>query len=137
MGRPKGWSRLSVRNWRVRTKFAAVLVVPSLAFGAVGGFELFSSIRTTQNLRAYADRVALGREITELVHPLQQERDRTAGELAGARKAGDTARASQRLLSATERDREAVDDAARKYRAAVDRLSGRIRGTFGTRVRAA
>jgi signal transduction histidine kinase len=137
MSRPHGWSRLSVRNWRVRTKLAAVLFVPSLAFVGVGGIEMFSALRTMQTLQAYADRVALGREVTGLIHPLQQERDRVAGALAEARRGANSGAQSEQFEAATESDRRTVDRAVAVYLAAVGSVSDRLGGTFAIRVEAA
>lgn len=71
-------------DWRVRTKLAVVLVIPALAFLAVAGLLTSFSVRQAVTLGETAEQVALGRQVTALVHELQFERDWTAGRLASA-----------------------------------------------------
>ncbi|GAA4440543.1 sensor histidine kinase [Phytohabitans houttuyneae] len=66
----------------MRTKLATVLVIPSLAFMVVAGVQTGALIGQATVLDEFADQVALGQQITTLVHDLQSERDRTAGNLA-------------------------------------------------------
>jgi hypothetical protein len=94
------------RDWRVRTKVAAVLVIPALAFLVVAGVQAGLSFRQAAALGEFADQVALGREVTALVHELQFERDLLSGELAAA--------------SPGDPDREALRDAVAPAHAAVD-----------------
>jgi len=137
MGRPRGWSRLYVGNWRVRTKLAAVLLVPSLAFLAVGGLELYSAFQVGRALDGYSDRVALSREVTELVHQVQHERDRTAGALVAADRAGSGSTALEEFSATTAADWRAVNEAAGSYRHAANGVAGRAEGSTRTRLDAA
>ncbi|MEO3743124.1 nitrate- and nitrite sensing domain-containing protein [Plantactinospora sp. B5E13] len=75
-------SPFRLRDWRMRTKLAAVLVVPSVAFLLMAGVQTAQLIGQADQLDEFADQVRVGREITTLVHELQRERDQTAGELA-------------------------------------------------------
>jgi hypothetical protein len=64
-----------LRDWRLRSKLTAVLVIPAVAFLVLASFGIGSLVR---NARAFDDgrRLAeLGREVTALVHELQAERD--------------------------------------------------------------
>jgi signal transduction histidine kinase len=72
-----------VRDLRVRTKLAAVLTIPLIGFLVVTGLQVASSVRSAVGLDDLSQHVALGREVTGLIHELQRERDRTAGMLAG------------------------------------------------------
>ncbi|WP_229399941.1 sensor histidine kinase [Micromonospora okii] len=81
-------SPLRLRDWRMGTKLVTVLVVPSVAFLVLAGIQTRSLVGQTTALGDFADQVAIGREITAAVHQLQQERDRTAGELAELRRVG-------------------------------------------------
>jgi hypothetical protein len=137
MGRPHRWSRLSVRNWRVRTKLVAVVLVPVLAFLAVGGFELRSRLRNTAQLGDYADRVTLAGEVSGLVHVVQQERDRTAGVLAQAPAGAGGTGDAHRLAGATEGDRTAVDSAIASYRTEAGSLRARADGPVAAQLRTA
>ncbi len=134
MGRPRGWTRLYVRNWRVRTKLAAVLLVPSVAFVAVGGLELYTAFRASQDHDHYADRVALSREVTDLVHQLQQERDRTAGAVVAADRTAAESTAVGTVAMATADDRRLVNETAASYRRAARPVGDRLGGAFRTRV---
>ena len=80
-------STLPTRNLRVRTKLALVLTIPLLGFLAVTGVQVASSVATATQLDDFSKQVALGREVTALVHELQRERDRTAGILASLKSA--------------------------------------------------
>src|SRR3990170_8826610 len=75
-------SRLRLRDWRMRTKLATVLVIPSVAFMVVAGVQTGALVGQATVLDEFADQVTLGEQITTLVHDLQSERDRTAGNLA-------------------------------------------------------
>jgi len=79
---PRRRSRLRLRDWRMRSKLAAVLAVPSVAFLVVAGIQTATLVNQADLLDEFADQVRAGREITALVHELQRERDQTAGELA-------------------------------------------------------
>ena len=71
-----------MRDLRVRTKLAAVLTIPLLGFLVVTGVQVASSVRGATSLDDLSRHIALGREVTGLIHELQRERDRTAGMLA-------------------------------------------------------
>src|SRR5690349_15907510 len=78
------WSPFRVRDWRVPTKLAAVLVLPAVAFLVIAGVQINSSVSTARQTESFARGIKVGRELTQLVHDLQTERDRTAGVLAKA-----------------------------------------------------
>ncbi|MFI5484214.1 sensor histidine kinase [Micromonospora echinaurantiaca] len=81
-------SPFRLRDWRMRTKLATVLVVPSVAFLVLAGVQTGALVNQTTALSDFAEQVGIGREITAAVHRLQQERDRVAGELAELRRVG-------------------------------------------------
>src|SRR4030095_4717143 len=80
---------LGLRNWRVRSKLIAVLVIPAVAFLVLASFGIGSSIRTAQAFDRGSRLSGLGGEVTGLVHELQSERDLSAGLLAGGPGAND------------------------------------------------
>ncbi|MEH1166547.1 nitrate- and nitrite sensing domain-containing protein [Micromonospora sp. CPCC 205539] len=102
-------SPFRLRDWRMRTKLATVLVVPSVAFLVLAGVQTTTLVGRTAALNDFARQVGIGRQITGAVHQLQQERDRSAGELGELRKGGsggdrDTAATALKpLQSATDR----------------------------------
>lgn len=106
---------LRVRDWRVRSKLTAVLVIPVLAFLAVAGTQISGSISTTMALDRFTEQMASGHETAELIHQLQTERDHSVGLLAT------TERSIQRqsLISALTADRQAVDRSAAAFDHAI------------------
>ncbi|MEW2384712.1 nitrate- and nitrite sensing domain-containing protein [Micromonospora sp. NPDC047707] len=92
-------SALRPRDWRMRTKLATVLVIPSLAFLVLAAVQTQSLVGRTTALGDFAEQVGIGREITAAVHELQQERDRAAGELGALRRAGDAADPNAAVLA--------------------------------------
>ncbi|BCJ61519.1 sensor histidine kinase [Micromonospora endophytica] len=81
-------SPLRLQDWRMRTKLATVLVIPSVAFLVLAAVQTQELVGRASTLGNFAAQVGIGREITNLMHQLQQERDRTAGELFALRVAG-------------------------------------------------
>jgi Nitrate and nitrite sensing/HAMP domain len=107
---------LGLRNWRVRSKLIAVLVIPAVAFLVLASFGIGSSIRNAQAFDRGSRLADLGREATALVHELQSERDLTAG-FIGAR-----GRGSQFDDDALVAQQRRVDQAVADYRDAEQPL---------------
>ncbi|HET8684884.1 MAG TPA: ATP-binding protein [Micromonosporaceae bacterium] len=108
-------------HWRVRTKVGAVLVLPAVAFAVLAGVQTSDAVRDATALDDFAEQVALCRQVTGLVHELQRERDRTAGELARLN-ASPGPRDVDELARALSGEREAVDTAKRRLGEAVRSL---------------
>ncbi|WP_433528869.1 nitrate- and nitrite sensing domain-containing protein [Micromonospora sp. CA-263727] len=106
----------------MRTKLATVLVIPSVAFLVLAGVQTEILVGRANTLGNFSAQVGVGREITQLVHRLQQERDRTAGELATLRAAKNTDE-SEKVLAALQPYRDASDQAAQALRRAADPIS--------------
>jgi HAMP domain-containing protein len=70
---------MRLRNWRVRSKLIAVLVIPAVAFLVLASFGIGSSVRDVRALDRGSRLAEFGRQVTALVHELQAERDLTAG----------------------------------------------------------
>ncbi|MER7016030.1 sensor histidine kinase [Saccharopolyspora sp. NPDC000359] len=64
-----------LRNWRLRYKMAAVLLVPTLAALAVGGIRVYDGLTTQSRLGTIVEQVELGQRTADLTHELQRERD--------------------------------------------------------------
>src|SRR5512132_3646169 len=116
---------IGLRNWRVRSKLIAVLVIPAVAFLVLSSFGIGSLVRTAPAFddgRRLAD---LGREVTALVHELQAERD-LSGALIESREA--------KVEEALDAQRSRVERAAADYKNAeaplYDDLGDRMRGRF-------
>ncbi|WP_216592207.1 sensor histidine kinase [Verrucosispora sioxanthis] len=104
-------SALRLQDWRMRTKLATVLVIPSVAFLVLAGVQTQSLVSRANVLGDFAAQVGIGREITVLTHRLQLERDRTAGELPALRDAADE-EAGEERLAVLEPYRDAADQRA-------------------------
>ncbi|MGW3890380.1 nitrate- and nitrite sensing domain-containing protein [Micromonospora chokoriensis] len=103
-------SPFRLRDWRMSTKLATVLVVPSMAFLLLAGVQTSALVGRTTALNDFSRQVGIGRQITAAVHQLQQERDRSAGELGELRRGGDRAAAAANLKPLqTATDRAIVD----------------------------
>jgi len=121
-----GMRLLSLRDWRVRSKLTAVLVIPAVAFLVLGSFGIRSSLRNADEFDRGSKLAGFGGEVTKLVHELQSERDLSAGFI----QTGDKA-AQQRDLVPQQRR---ADQTASGYRAAeaplYEDLGARLQGKF-------
>ncbi|WP_206025044.1 nitrate- and nitrite sensing domain-containing protein [Micromonospora zingiberis] len=115
-------SPLRLQDWRMRTKLATVLVIPSVAFLVLAGVQTQSLVGRATILADFAAQVGIGQEVAQLVHRLQQERDRTAGELFSLRAARNEA-ASAKVLATLQPYRDASDEAAQALRRAAEPLA--------------
>jgi signal transduction histidine kinase len=70
----KGGSRLRMRNWRLRTKVIAVIVVPTLTALILGGLRAQVDLDRAAEFRQTVSQVDLARNVTSVVHELQKER---------------------------------------------------------------
>lgn len=103
-----------MRNWRVRWKLIAVVLVPTVATVGLAGTAIASSVGDT---RAYDRVVALSRlggEVTGLVHELQKERDLSSGYVGSGR-----ANNADQEISA---QRSKVEEAQLNYLEAADKI---------------
>ncbi|MCI2420375.1 nitrate- and nitrite sensing domain-containing protein [Saccharopolyspora sp. K220] len=135
--------KLWLRNWRLRYKMAAVLLVPTLAALAVGGIRVYDGLATQSRLSTIVEQVELAQRTANLTHELQRERDfaivLTTVHSPAAQ--GDYATQNQRVDVAT-RQLRAFDarvatfspEVNSAYQGAVDRLNslGALRSTIGT-----
>jgi hypothetical protein len=114
-----------LRDWRVRSKLIAVLVIPAVAFLVLSSFGIGSLVRNAQSFEDGRRLADLGRQVTGLVHELQAERD-LSGALIETRSGG--------LEDALDQQRQRVDRAVTAYRdaeaALYDDLGDRLQGRF-------
>ncbi|WP_243715268.1 nitrate- and nitrite sensing domain-containing protein [Micromonospora sp. KC207] len=116
-------SPLRLRDWRMGTKLATVLVIPSVAFLVLAGVQTQGLVGRTTELSDFARQVGIGREITAVVHQLQQERDRTAGELAELRRGGGGGAARDAATVALKPVQTSTDAAVQELRRAARPLA--------------
>jgi Nitrate and nitrite sensing/HAMP domain len=119
---------LGLRNWRVRSKLIAVLVIPAVAFLVLASFGIGATVRNAQAFGRGNQLAELGGEVTALVHELQSERDLSAGFIIGGPGEGNN------VQEALDTQQTRVDSAISLYRAAEeplhDDLGPRLEGRF-------
>ncbi|MFD8529278.1 nitrate- and nitrite sensing domain-containing protein [Streptosporangium canum] len=71
-------SGLRLRNWRVRSRLVALILVPTAAAVLLGGVQVFASMRAAADYQQVNDLARLSDRIGALTHELAEERDRTA-----------------------------------------------------------
>ncbi|WP_310794799.1 nitrate- and nitrite sensing domain-containing protein [Streptomyces sp. TLI_171] len=80
--RATGLSRFAMRNWRIRTRLIALLLLPVIVALVLGGLRVQSSMENSRQLSQMSDLAELARNATDLANALQYERDVSAGPLA-------------------------------------------------------
>ncbi|MGH3811750.1 MAG: sensor histidine kinase [Pseudonocardiaceae bacterium] len=124
-------SRWRLRDWRLRTKLTAVLLVPLVLAGVLGVLRVTDLVREANDLAAVARQVGFAQQVGLAVHDLQGERVLASAALATGRP-GDRAALqaqAQRVDAAVTILRTADIRAdplapAAAYRAVLGRLSG-------------
>ncbi|WP_271216476.1 sensor histidine kinase [Streptosporangium carneum] len=101
-------SGFRLRNWRVRSRLIALILVPTAAAVLLGGIQIFTSLRAGADYQKVNDLARLSDHIGALTHELAQERDRTSWYIALGR--------PQRETQAVRRQMNAVDTAAAHVR---------------------
>ncbi|MEU7005029.1 nitrate- and nitrite sensing domain-containing protein [Nonomuraea sp. NPDC046570] len=91
----------ALRNWRVRARLVALILIPTIAAIVLGGLRASSSFAGAAEYQATRARADLAADVAELAHVLEQERDISVRFVA-------LGRGSQEL-EALERGRAAVD----------------------------
>nr|CEL19582.1 signal transduction histidine kinase [Kibdelosporangium sp. MJ126-NF4]CTQ94619.1 signal transduction histidine kinase [Kibdelosporangium sp. MJ126-NF4] len=110
-----------MRNWRLRTKVLAVLIVPTLTALALGGLRAQEDLQRADDFRQTVNQVDLARNVTELVHELQKERTLAVDNVARATARGGSDRTGDRAVLDGQVNR--VSEAQRKLSAAADRVN--------------
>ncbi|MEH1098427.1 sensor histidine kinase [Micromonospora sp. CPCC 205561] len=115
-------SPFRLRDWRMSTKLATVLVIPSVSFLVLAGVQTHTLVGRTTALGDFAQQVGIGRQIVAVVHGLQQERDRAAGELGELRR-GRAGAERDAAIVALKPLQGATDQALRELRRAAEPLA--------------
>ncbi|WP_246367746.1 sensor histidine kinase [Kibdelosporangium persicum] len=122
-----------MRNWRLRTKVLAVLIVPTLTALALGGLRAQEDLQRADDFRQTVNQVDLARNVTSVVHELQKERTLAVDNVARGRDAAraelddqinrvNTAR--QALSEAADRVQTTDEAALERYNRGLQRLAG-------------
>nr|WP_246530735.1 nitrate- and nitrite sensing domain-containing protein [Streptomyces bathyalis] len=106
-GRPG--NRLAVRNWRVRTRLYAILLIPVLVGLVFGGFRVSDSVDTWSEAEDAQRTAELVRAAATYGNALIDERDRTAAPLLAGRRNDP---AVERARTVTDRAKKDFDRAA-------------------------
>ena len=70
---------MSVSNWPVSARLVAVFVVASLTGLVFGGLRVADAVSAADGYTRTAQLADLGKQVTQLAHDLESERDRTVG----------------------------------------------------------
>ncbi|GAA4537317.1 sensor histidine kinase [Amycolatopsis samaneae] len=91
--------RWRLRNWRLRTKLFAVLLLPGVAVVTLVGLRINSDLREATQLAEFATRGGVDSTVADVVQQLQRERDLTVRYVASNRPGttGDLAAQRQRV----------------------------------------
>ncbi|MFI9275396.1 nitrate- and nitrite sensing domain-containing protein [Kitasatospora sp. NPDC052896] len=79
--RATGMSRIRMRNWRIRTRLIALLLLPVVVATVLGGLRITSAMQSSQQLAQMANLSDLAAKATALADALETERDVSAGPL--------------------------------------------------------
>jgi hypothetical protein len=113
---------LPLRNWWVRWRLVAVLVIVAVAFLVQASFGIGSSLRDVRALDQGRRLAEFGRQVTALVHELQAERDLTAGYM-GVRASNLKTRDVRDVVQGLTAQQPRVDQRVTAYREAEPRVS--------------
>ncbi|WP_169369276.1 sensor histidine kinase [Streptosporangium roseum] len=121
-------SGLRLRNWRVRSRLVALILVPTAAAVLLGGVQVFASMRAAADYQQVNDLARLSDHIGALTHELAEERDHTAWFIALGRPARE-AEAVRTRMNAVDAAVTHVRDSGTLLRKAV---TGRTRDEVDT-----
>jgi signal transduction histidine kinase len=121
-----------MRNWRLRTKLIAVLVVPTLTALVLGGLRVKADLDRAADFHYTVSQVEFAGNVTSVVHELQKERTLAVARVAAGRPAArgeldaQIAKVDQAISAANAAaSRLQTDDAAtrQRYNRGLQRLS--------------
>ncbi len=109
-----------LRNWRVRARLVALILVPTAAAVLLGGVQVFASTGAAADYARTNQLARLSEQVGGLTHVLSAERARTAWYIARGRPAGALPAVRERMAE--------VDQAIRLVRLSADDLRGEVTG---------
>ncbi|WP_182901256.1 nitrate- and nitrite sensing domain-containing protein [Microbispora sp. H10830] len=128
---PDEGSRFLLRNWRVRSRLVALILIPTLAALLLGGLRVVTSVTTASEYQQISDLARLVDNVAGLTHELQSERDRAAWNATLGHPAKATAAVKAQTLL-TNKAATAVRDLANEVRTKVSsRASDEIDHVLG------
>ncbi|MFI7451626.1 nitrate- and nitrite sensing domain-containing protein [Nonomuraea sp. NPDC049714] len=112
--RPPEEGNWRLRNWRVRARLVALILVPTAAAVLLGGFQVFASTGAAADFARTNQLAQLSAQIGELTHVVSGERARTSWFIARNRPAS--------ALPPVREQMEQVDDVIGEVRTSADAL---------------
>ncbi len=109
--RSAGWR---LRNWRLRTKLLAVLLIPTVCALALGGLRVRTDLQDATEFNNLANQIRLETAVADLVQQLQRERDLSVSYVASNK------RVDQVVL---ERQLRRVNDTSQAFSNRISELS--------------
>nr|WP_246496565.1 nitrate- and nitrite sensing domain-containing protein [Sphaerisporangium rubeum] len=82
----KGGSWLRLRNWRVRSRLIALIIIPTIVGVILGAVQLTNAVGTSGEYSRLTEVAALVERIDVLIHEVDKERDLTAWYIAEGRR---------------------------------------------------
>jgi signal transduction histidine kinase len=81
-------SRFAPRNWRVRWRLLALIVVPTIAAVILGGLRISSAASSAVSFKRVEQLAVLNSDVIRLAQNMEDERDLTAGFISAGRPVG-------------------------------------------------
>ena len=107
---PSTGSPLALRNWRVRTRLIALILIPTTVAVLLGALRVTTSISSAAQYERVNNVAELVNSLATLAHEFQDERDKTVAYIAAGRPQGPS-------LVAIRNQQDAVDGAVTQVRA--------------------
>ncbi|GIH74909.1 nitrate- and nitrite sensing domain-containing protein [Planobispora longispora] len=120
---------LRLRNWRVRSRLVALILVPTAALVLLAGLQVAASVNAASDYQRVNDLARLSDRIGALTHELAEERDRTAWFIALGR--------PEDVAEEVRDQMGAVDSTAARVRDGGTLIAGETAGRTGDEIRAA
>ncbi|MEO3858948.1 nitrate- and nitrite sensing domain-containing protein [Acrocarpospora sp. B8E8] len=95
-------NRLALKNWRVRSRLVALILVPTIAAVLLGGLRVVTSINSAAEYQRVSEVAVFTGILSDLIHELQLERDLTARYI-------ETGRSGEPALGLVRNQRGSVD----------------------------
>ncbi|MFI6319612.1 nitrate- and nitrite sensing domain-containing protein [Nonomuraea sp. NPDC050556] len=121
-------SRWRLRNWRVRARLVALILVPTAAAVLLGGVQVFTSTSAAADYGRTNQLARLSSEVGALTHELSGERARTSSYIARGR--------PESALPAVQKQMEAVDGAVARVRQSAKVLGDDVEGRTADEIEA-
>ena len=118
--RPPEEGNWRLRNWRVRARLVALILVPTAAAVLLGGFQVFASTGAAADFARTNQLAQLSEQIGALTHSVAGERARTSWYIARNRPANGRPAVREQMAEA--------DAAIQEVRAGADRLLTAVTG---------